>query len=44
MPVPRTFAPSAYARVYADGYAEYRRLYGTLKGLYHRLNAKKMRP
>ena len=24
---------------YADGYAEYRKLYGTLKGLYHRLNA-----
>ena len=43
VPVPAAFAPSADARVYADGYAEYRRLHGTLKGLYRRLNAKKAR-
>ncbi len=43
VPVPAAFAPSADARVYADGYAEYRRLHGTLKSLYRRLNAKKAR-
>ncbi len=43
VPVAATFRPSADARVYAEGYAEYRRLYGTLKGLYHRLNARKVR-
>ena len=40
VPEPATFTPSADARIYADGYAEYRRLYGTLKSLYRRLNAK----
>ena len=40
VPVPATFTPSADRRVYAEGYAEYRKLYGKLKGLYHRLNAK----
>ena len=39
MPVPAAFEPSADRRVYAEGYAEYRKLYGKLKGLYHRLNA-----
>ena len=40
MPLPAAFEPSADRRVYAEGYAEYRKLYGKLKGLYHRLNAK----
>jgi xylulokinase len=35
-----TFTPSAQARAYAETYAEYRKLYGRLKGLYHRLNAR----
>ncbi len=43
VPAAARFTPSAHARVYADGYAEYRKLYGTLKGLYHRLNAKHAR-
>jgi xylulokinase len=38
VPVPRTFTPSPDARAYAAAYAEYRGLYRTLKGLYHRLN------
>lgn len=38
VPAAATFTPSADARVYAAGYAEYRRLYRTLKGLYHRMN------
>ena len=40
VPVPAAFEPSADRRIYAEGYAEYRKLYGKLKGLYHRLNAK----
>jgi xylulokinase len=41
VPVATTFVPSAAASSeYAKGYAEYRRLYGSLKGLYHRLNAR----
>jgi xylulokinase len=43
VPVPAAFTPSAERRVYAEGYAEYRKLYGKLKGLYHRLNAKHSR-
>jgi xylulokinase len=40
VPVARTFRPSAASKgVYADGYAEFRTLYGTLKGLYARLNS-----
>ena len=39
-PAAATFTPSADTRAYADGYAEYRKLYGKLKGLYHRLNAR----
>ena len=39
VPVAARFTPSPEARsAYATGYAEYRRLAGTLKGLYHRLN------
>jgi xylulokinase len=38
-PAAATFVPSPHAQAYADGYAEYRKLYGKLKGLYHRLNA-----
>ena len=38
-PAAATFLPSIHAQAYADGYAEYRKLYGKLKGLYHRLNA-----
>lgn len=37
VPVAARFEPSSSA-AYADGYAEYRRLAGTLKGMYHRLN------
>jgi xylulokinase len=40
VPVAATFTPSAQARAYAETYAEYRKLYGRLKGLYHRLNAR----
>jgi xylulokinase len=39
VPVATTFTPSPDARDYAAGYAEYRNLYGKLKGLYHRLNS-----
>jgi xylulokinase len=39
-PAAATFTPSADTQAYADGYAEYRKLYGRLKGLYHRLNAR----
>jgi xylulokinase len=39
VPVAATFHPqSAHAQAYADGYAEYRKLHGTLKGLYGHLN------
>ncbi len=41
-PAAASFTPSSHAGVYRDGYAEYRRLYGRLKGLYHRLNARKV--
>ena len=40
--VATTFTPSADAAVYAAGYAEYRRLHGRLKGLYRRLNARRV--
>ena len=40
VPVPATFTPSADSRTYAAAYAEYRKLFGTLKGLYHRLNTR----
>ena len=43
VPVPAAFEPSADRRLYAEGYAEYRMLYGKLKGLYHRLNAKHLK-
>ena len=39
-PAAATFTPSSEAGVYARGYGEYRKLYGTVKGLYHRLNAR----
>ncbi len=39
VPVQATFTPSAHTQAYAAAYAEYRKLYGKLKGLYHRLNA-----
>ncbi len=38
VPVAGTFVPSADAATYARLYAEYRKLFGSLKGLYHRLN------
>lgn len=38
VPVAARFEPSGSA-AYAEGYAEYRKLAGTLKGLYHRLHA-----
>jgi xylulokinase len=41
-PAAASFTPSAHAAVYRDGYAEYRKLYGKIKGLYHRLNARKV--
>ena len=37
VPVAQTFTPSGSA-AYGEGYAEYRKLAGTLSGLYHRLN------
>jgi len=37
VPVAQRFEPSG-EQAYVDGYAEYRKLAGTLKGLYHRLN------
>jgi xylulokinase len=40
VPVAQTFTPSPIDRLtYADAYAEYAKLYGTVKGLYHRLNS-----
>jgi xylulokinase len=39
-PAAATFTPSSDSRVYATAFAEYRKLYGSLKGLYHRLNAR----
>lgn len=39
VPVPLAFEPSGDGATYAALYAEYRRLFGKLKGLYHRLNA-----
>ncbi len=44
MPAPTTFTPSAETGAYAARYAEYRRLYKRLKGLYHRWNAKSSGP
>ena len=40
VPLSATFAPSRDMQVYQDAYDEYRKLYGTLKGLFHRLNQK----
>jgi xylulokinase len=42
--VSATFTPSAHAHAYSGGYAEYRKLYGKLKGLYHRLNSRSAKP
>ena len=42
--VAATFTPSAHARAYSDAYAEYRKLYRKLKGLYHRLNSRSAKP
>jgi xylulokinase len=39
VPTAETFTPSAHNRLtYDDAYREYADLYGTVKGLYHRLN------
>ncbi len=38
VPVPERFLPTSEAAVYARSYAEYRKLFGGLKGMYHRLN------
>ena len=38
VPVPERFLPTSEAAAYARSYAEYRKLFGSLKGLYHRLN------
>jgi xylulokinase len=38
VPVPERFVPTSAAGVYARNYAEYRKLFGSLKGMYHRLN------
>ena len=38
VPVPERFSPTADAAAYARSYAEYRKLFGSLKGMYHRLN------
>ena len=43
-PAAATFTPSADTGAYSDGYAEYRKLYGMLKGLYRRLNSRRERP
>ena len=43
VPASATFTPSAHTQAYSDGYAEYRKLYGKLKGLYHRLNSRKVK-
>jgi xylulokinase len=40
VPVAATFTPSADARAYSAAFAEYRKLYGRLKGLYRRLNSR----
>ena len=40
VPAAATFTPSPDTGAYAARYAEYRKLYGKLKGLYHRLNAR----
>ncbi|HSL94982.1 MAG TPA: FGGY-family carbohydrate kinase [Thermoleophilia bacterium] len=39
VPVPAAFEPSADSQTYTAMYAEYRKLFGKLKGFYHRLNA-----
>ena len=44
MTVAATFTPSAHARAYSAGYAEYRKLYRKLKGLYHRMNSRSAKP
>jgi xylulokinase len=38
VPAPERFSPTPDAVVYARSYAEYRKLFGGLKGMYHRLN------
>ena len=39
VPVAQTFTPSPIdVLAYGDAYAEYAKLYGTTKSLYHRLN------
>ena len=43
VPVAATFVPSPDTQAYSDGYAEYRKLYGRLKGLYHRLNSRNVK-
>ena len=40
MYVSETFSPSAHVHAYADGCAEYRKLYRKLKGRYHRLDSR----
>jgi xylulokinase len=42
VPVADTFTPSNDSEAYRDGYAEYRKVYGRLKGMYHRLNSRKV--
>jgi xylulokinase len=42
VPVQATFIPSDHTEAYADSFAEYRKLYGKLKGLYHRLNSRRV--
>jgi xylulokinase len=38
VPVPERFLPTSEAAVYMRSYTEYRKLFGGLKGMYHRLN------
>ena len=38
VPAPERFVPTSDAVAYARSYAEYRKLFGGLKGMYHRLN------
>ena len=38
VPVPERFVPTSRAAAYARNYTEYRKLFGSLKGMYHRLN------
>jgi xylulokinase len=38
VPAPERFSPTPDATAYARSYAEYRKLFGGLKGMYHRLN------